>query len=158
MKFTAIAVRISGMFARRVTPSEMAPADAVSVAAAGSALSGAMANTSATTHPASPRARIRNPSTATRCRFVRRTGPVLLRARASGGGDLGAGRAAGEMIVDQAHGLHEGIGSRGTDEAKSPAAQVFGQRQGFGRLGRHVGRDPRRRSWLGRVRPHNGCE
>ena len=39
--------------------------------------------------------------------------------------DLGTAEAGFEVVVDQAHGLHEGVASGGADEVEAALAQVF---------------------------------
>src|SRR4051794_41036470 len=48
------------------------------------------------------------------------------------------------MVVDDAAGLHERVEGRGTDEAEAAALEVLRQRDGLGRLRRHVGERARR--------------
>ena len=52
--------------------------------------------------------------------------------------DLGVGGAAGEVVVDHAHGLHEGVDGGRPDERPAPPLEGAAQRGRFGRGGRDV--------------------
>src|SRR5438445_144238 len=78
----------------------------------------------------SRRRSLRNPIT----RQYRGGSPARLRLIQTGPGERSAeplrlhpGRAAQQVVVDQAHGLHEGVDGGGADERPAPAPEILAQ-------------------------------
>jgi hypothetical protein len=65
--------------------------------------------------------------------FIQETRPY---SRDSGFGlELGVAEAGGEVVVDHANGLHEGVADGGADEGEAAGFEGFGHGFGFGGLG-----------------------